>query len=132
MNNGSIEKHERDNGAIQNKEVMAKGRAKGEIAGNGHRMRPASQTLGEHVHLPMKDHRTSGGEHPDLTSTRPIRTSSFAAFAGMFFAALTIAHVDFYIYGLDLPWYVLLNGIRLILACLLAWGLMTVLFHFRK
>ena len=50
----------------------------------------------------------------------------------MFFAALTVAHVELYVYLLDLPWYVALNGSRLVVAFLLSWGLTTILFHFKK
>jgi hypothetical protein len=132
MNDGYVEKHEKGNGAIQNKEVMAKERTQGGTASKAHRTRPGDPTLEGRVRLPTKDHRTSGGERVDLTGIRAMRTSTFTALTGMFFAALTIAHVNFYIYGLDIPWYVLLNGTRVILACLLSWGLMTVLFHFKK
>lgn len=60
------------------------------------------------------------------------RSFTFVALTAMFFAALTLAHVDFQIYGPDVPWYVLLNGSRLILAGFLSLGLTTILFHFKK
>jgi hypothetical protein len=50
----------------------------------------------------------------------------------MFFAVLTIFHADlFYINALGLPWYVMVGGVRLILACLLSLGLTVILFHLK-
>ena len=61
-----------------------------------------------------------------------MRLYTFFALSAMFFAVLTIAHVDLYVEWPDLPWYVLLTGSRLILACFLSWGLTTIIFHFKK
>ena len=60
------------------------------------------------------------------------RTLTFVALTGMFFAVLTIFHADlFYINALGLPWYVMVGGVRLILACLLSLGLTVILFHLK-
>jgi hypothetical protein len=59
------------------------------------------------------------------------KLQTFLAITAMVFAALTIAHVDFYV-ELPLPWQVVLIGSRLGVAALLSWGLTIILFHFKK
>jgi hypothetical protein len=59
------------------------------------------------------------------------RLQTFLAITAMAFAALTIAHVDFYT-DTPLPWWVELTGSRLIVACMLSWGLTVILFYFKK
>ena len=63
------------------------------------------------------------------------RRQTFIALAAMIFAILALTHVFFDVYGLlhlELPWVVAQGGARIIVACLLSWGLTTLLFHFES
>jgi hypothetical protein len=66
------------------------------------------------------------------------RTRTFLAIAGMFFAILVLWHPDtsahwgIVLFGRQIPGEIAVGAFLLAMACLLAWGATTILFHFKN
>jgi len=68
---------------------------------------------------------------PEGCSVRS-RWVAFIVLTGIAYAILTLTHTDFYIFNFGLPSYLVVEGTRLFLACVIGAVVTAILSHFKN